>query len=140
MVVILLTFGVLLVLVSHAVFGLTAFVGATLEPLEEHLFAYSALIASGYVLQLGMLVTRKHWQGAYRGRSLLMTWICSGLLATMISGVFVHWNFPLRFEGWDGHGMGADGDEANAAFHALLHALSWWATSRWSLMSLGGER
>lgn len=129
-----LVFGVLLIFVSHAVFGLTALAGATLEPLEDHLIAYTVLIASGYVLQLVLLFTRNKWQREYRERWLLMTWITSGLLATMISSLLVRFSFPLHFEGWDGHGMGADGNEANAAFHALLHALVWWLAPRWSMI------
>jgi hypothetical protein len=52
-------------------------------------------------------------------------WLLTAAPALALCAVFVVYRWPLVFQGWDAHGLGAEGGEANAALFPWLHGLLW---------------
>jgi hypothetical protein len=92
--------------------------------------AYWTGIALGYVAMGLVAGGRRRTLGDLPWRVVLDAWLLAFPLAVMVTATLVSAKWPLRFTGWDAHGMGATGGEANALFLPWLHLLGWWLVGR----------
>jgi hypothetical protein len=97
---------------------------------------YWPAIALGYLAMVLVAVFRRPALGAASPRTLLDAWLLAFPVAIGVSLVLLSLKWPLRFPGWDAHGLGARGGEANSLFLPWLHLTIWvliaklWRTSR----------
>lgn len=83
---------------------------------------YWAAIAVGYVVLLGVAVFQPGYLGRLQRRQVLDRWLVTFYPALALSAILGWLNWPLRFAGWNAHGFGAEGWEANTLFLPWLHA------------------
>jgi hypothetical protein len=101
---------------------------------------YWSAIALGYI---GMMILAAFRRRAFRALSahgLLDAWLLAFPLAVGASLVLLVLKWPLRFPGWDAHGAGASGGEANSLFLPWLHLAIWLLLAkRWVSSGIGNE-
>ena len=108
---------------------LVVVLGASLPPIDRMPGVYYAVLGLGYVLTWLVLiraVRRGGLPGRRVTRSLLVeVWLMAFLSALVITSILVVVRLPLRLQGWDGHGFGATGGEANVVFLPWLQMGLW---------------
>jgi hypothetical protein len=115
-------FGVAFYLAAHAPIVFVYAMGSPEYFREAAVVLYSAAIVAGYVVMLGVAVFQPGPLRTLRRRQVLDRWLITFLPAFALALAMVLLKWPLRSAGWNGHGMGADGGEANALFLPWLHA------------------
>lgn len=94
---------------------------------------YWSAIALGYIGMMFFAVFRRRAFGAVSSRRLLDAWLLAFPLAIGVSLVLLVLQWPLRFPGWDAHGVGASGGEANSLFLPWLHLATWLLVAKWRM-------
>ena len=108
--------------------------GASLRPIEKYSTVYYLAVGGSYLLNWGALCYALREQKVL-GRDLtrqglLDTWLAAFVAAFAVAAAMVVMKLPLNFDGWDGHGFGAMGGEANVVFFPWLHLGLWLLFSR----------
>ena len=123
-------FGVAVYCALHAtLIPLVIALGSSLAPIDRDPMVYYLFLGAGYLLTWTVLFR------AFRGRrlldrdfnwsTLLDFWLGAFLAALVVTSGLVLTRLPLRLGGWDGHGFGAMGGEANVVFLPWLHLAIW---------------
>ncbi len=104
--------------------------GGSLNPIDDYRPLYYSLIGAGYLAGLLTLSV-----SAARGRSIFGQkipgrvqfdlWLSAFLCAVVLVAALIYFRLPIRLRGWDGHGFGASGGEANSLFLPWLHYAVW---------------
>jgi hypothetical protein len=103
-----------------------AFIYAMGSSLQGVLAApYWVAITFGYAVMFGLAAARPGRFRAAPLRRAFDTWLLAAVPALTLSAVLVWSRWPLEFPGWNGHGLGAQGGEANAVFFPWLQGLCW---------------
>ena len=127
--------GLAAILVLHTVIPILYALGSTLIADPVHRLVYWAVIALGYTAMAVVAVGRRRILGDVSRRSALDAWLIAFPVTAAAVVALVTTRWPLRLAGWNAHGMGASGGEANSVFLPWIHLAMWWllATSwhRW---------
>jgi hypothetical protein len=126
--------GLAAILALHTVIAILYALGSTLIADPTHRLVYWAAIVLGYTAMAVVAAGRRRILGDVPWRSTLDAWLIAfPVTAAVVALVTTRW--PLRLSGWNAHGMGASGGEANSVFLPWIHLATWWllATSwqRW---------
>jgi hypothetical protein len=116
-------FGVAFYLAAHVPLVLVYALGSTLRGVMP--IPYWGAIGGGYLALMLAAALRPGPLGRVPARRALDTFLLTAGPALILSAAAVWARWPLQFERWDGHGMGASGGEANAAFVPWLHGVLW---------------
>jgi hypothetical protein len=101
---------------------------------------YWAAIALGYSGMISLAVFRRRAFGVVSPRRLLDAWLLAFPMAIGVSLLLLVLRWPLQFPGWDAHGVGASGGEANSLFLPWLHLAIWLLVAKWPISnSVGAE-
>jgi len=120
-------------LALHSLIVLVYFIGSGLPGVAE--WGYWSAIAGGYIAMVVLALFRRRAFGAISPRWLLDAWLLAFPMTIGLSLGLLMLKWPLRFPGWDAHGMGASGGEANALFLPWLHLAIWVLLSRASRLT-----
>ncbi len=109
---------------------LVYFTGAGLEGMREHVTAYHSATATGYLFMLLAAIKARSndWTAfgrQYAKRIFLDTWLIAFALALVCTASLIVYRFPIHLGGYDAHGFGASGGEANAFLLPWLNYLLW---------------
>ena len=86
---------------------------------------YWSAIVLGYIGMMFVAVFRRRAFRAVSSRGILDAWLLAFPVAIGVSLLLLNVKWPLRFPGWDAHGVGAGGGEANSLFLPWLHLAIW---------------
>jgi hypothetical protein len=115
--------GVGVFLVLHYAIIIVYSLGSDLREVAKG--GYWSAIALGYIGMVVLAMFPRRVFGTVSPRRLLDTWLLAFPMAIGLSLVLIILKWPLRFPGWDAHGMGASGGEANSLFLPWLHLVIW---------------
>lgn len=115
--------GSALCLAAHFPIALVYALGSSLQGVAAA--PYWAAVGGGYLAMLGLALFRPGDLGRVPRRGALDRWLLTFPLAAALSATLVSVEWPLTFTGWDAHGFGAAGGEANALFLPWLHSVLW---------------
>ncbi len=103
--------------------------GTSLAPIDKHPRVYYLVTGAGYLLAWGVLFRalkgRRLLDRTFTRSALLDSWLGAFAVALVVTFFLIWTKLPLRFEGWNGHGFGAMGGEANVVFLPWLHLGLW---------------
>jgi hypothetical protein len=91
---------------------------------------YWPILGLGYLGVPVLATFKRRVFGGVSWRALLDVWLLAFLAAVIATAGLIAVKLPLRSVGWDAHGAGASGGEANAMFLPWLHIVLWWAMYR----------
>jgi hypothetical protein len=91
--------------------------------------AYWTAIALGYASHLALAFLRPVRSVRVPARQAFDAWVATAPVALALAAALVAARWPLAFESWDGHGLGASGGEVNAALFPWMHAALWVAAA-----------
>jgi hypothetical protein len=110
------------------------------SPLGDAAGLYWSAIVLGYIGMILVTMFRRRAFGSVSPRALLDAWLAAFPVAVGVSLVLLIVKWPLRFPGWNAHGLGASGGEANALFLPWLHLAIWVLIAKWWVSSrIGGD-
>lgn len=131
--------GVAVLVIVHFAVALVYVLGSSLRGMPAGV--YWSIVGAGYV---AMPIVGWFGRGGLRAlkpRSRFDAWLIAFPIAILATLLLMLLRLPLRFGGWDAHGMGASGAEANAVFLPWLHLVVWVLAARiWSARFSGGMR
>ncbi len=104
--------------------------GGSLNPIDDYRPLYYALIGAGYLagfltLSVSAARGRTVFGRKIPGRVQFDLWLGTFLCAVVLVAALIYFRLPIRLRGWDGHGFGASGGEANSLFLPWLHYAMW---------------
>jgi hypothetical protein len=102
----------------------------TLQPIQSDPALYYGATGLGLGAMLAVAWLAERLVGAFPRRTLFDLWLFSFPPAVAVTCLLLTFSWPLDLEGWDGHGFGAGGSEANALFLPWLHAVLWIVAGR----------
>jgi hypothetical protein len=115
-------------LALHYLVILIYMIGSSLRGIPQ--MGYWLAIVLGYIGMAVVVAFRRRVFTTSSKRCLLDTWLAAFPFAVGLSWALVMFSWPLSFTGWDAHGMGAKGGEANSLFLPWLHLAVWILVSR----------
>jgi len=115
--------GLGLYLAAHPFIIFIYIVGSSLREVDA--IPYWTAIGLGYLVMLGLALARPGLMKTVPRRRAFDAWLLAAIPAFVLCFLLVMAKWPLTFASWDGHGMGAGGGEANAAFFPWVQAIVW---------------
>ena len=104
--------------------------GGSLNPIDDYRPLYYALIGAGYLvgfvtLSVSAARGRSVFGQTTPGRVQFDLWLGAFPCAVVLVAALIYFRLPIRLRGWDGHGFGASGGEANSLLLPWLHYAVW---------------
>ena len=115
--------GVTLYLAAHFALAWVYILGASLQGVPQ--IPYWAVIGAGYLAMLVVAFVRPAHMKKVPPRRSFDTWLWTAVPALAVCAIAVNGRWPIELPGWSGHGLGAEGGEANAALFPWLHGILW---------------
>jgi hypothetical protein len=120
--------GVILYLGAHYPIVFFYVMGSSLQGVPPT--AYWVATGLGYLGMVWMVLARPSRLRAIPAHAAFDSWLLAAVPALVICAILIWLRWPLEFPGWDAHGFGAKGWEANTIFFPWLHGVLWIAATR----------